>query len=861
MPIAPGTHIGPYEILSPIGAGGMGEVYRARDTRLRRDVALKFLPAKFEADLERLKRFEKEAMAAGMLDHANIVGVHDVGTHDGAPFVVMEYLEGETLRDKLKGVPLPPKKALEYALQIARGLAAAHEKGIVHRDIKPENLFVTTDGHVKILDFGVAKLIPFAPPSLMDNESPTVSISTEEGVVMGTVGYMSPEQVRGLAADQRSDIFSFGTVLFEMLTGRRAFPGDSAIEVLNAILKVDPPAPSSLCSGLPPVLDALVLKFLEKDPKERFQSIRDGAFLLEALSATDSSTSRPAASPIRRGTSRALSFALVLGLGLVLGGAVAWIFLGGTSPRRGPTKYPSFRQITFHRGTVYSARFSADAATIVYSAAWEGMPKELFALSVSGGGSRPLGFVNGDIAGLSPSEEMLLLLRPDRPFPPGMLARVPLAGGPQRDIMENVGWADWNAEGTAYAVVRTVGSTDRLEYPAGTVLAESEGSLVYPRLSPKGDLIAFLEYRPQRDDSGSLAVAGPKKVRRVLSSGWNSIEGLAWNPDGSEVWFTAAREGKASALYAVTLAGKERLLLRAPGRLVLHDVSPTGQAVAERNSIRVTLMGKASGEEAERDFSWLDRSEVADLSADGGTVLFTEVGEGAGKKISFYIRKTDGTLPIRLGEGHAMGLSPDRRWALALSDDTPQRLEVWPTGPGEMKPLPTGAIQTFDWAGWLPDGQRILISGSEAGKQDRLYEQAVSGGPPKPITVEGVSCWRKPISPDGKRVIARSGNSYAIFPLEGGAPRPIAGLAQGDKPLSWSGDGRSIFVRSKESMPGRVSKLDIATGKRTFWKELKPVDCAGVLDVSQILITPDESAYVYNYARLLSDLYLIEDIK
>ena len=860
MSIAQGTLIGPYEILSSIGAGGMGEVYRARDTRLRRDVALKFLPEKFSADPERLRRFEQEARAAGALDHTNIVGVHDIGTHEGAPYVVMEYLEGETLRHKLKGGPVPLKRALDYALQIAHGLTAAHEKGIIHRDIKPENLLITTNGQVKILDFGVAKLAPITPLAPPDNESPTASIATGPGAVFGTVGYMSPEQIRGLAADQRSDIFSFGAVLFEMLTGRKAFPGDSAIEVLNAILKTAPPAPTSICVELPPVLDMLVLRCLEKDPKERFQSIRDFAYLLETVSSPGLPISKPAGGSVPRPGRRVLSLVLTLAAGVILGGTAVWIVLSGKRLGPSPAQYPSFRQVTFHRGTVYSARFSADAATIVYSAAWEGRPKELFALSVSGGGSRPLGFVNGDIAGLSPSEEMLVLLRPDKGFPSGMLARVPLAGGPQRDIMEHVGWADWNTEGTAYAVVRTVGTTDRLEYPAGSVLAESEGAFDYPRLSPKGDLVAFLEH-PPFDDAGSLMLAGPKKTRRALSSGWNSIEGLGWNADGSEVWFTAAREGTASALYAVTLNGKERLLLRAPGRLVLHDVSPKGQAVAERNSIRVTLLGKAAGEEAERDFSWLDRSMLADLSADGGTILFSEMGEGAGKKISFYIRKTDGALPIRLGEGRAMGLSPDGRWALALSNDTPQRLEVWPTGPGEMRALPAGAIQTFDWAGWFPDGQRIVISGSEAGKKDRLYEQTIAGGPPKPFTREGVSCTQKTISPDGKWVLAWDGTGFALFPLEGGTPKPMAGLAQGDRPLCWSSDGRSLYVKSKESMPGRVFKLDTATGKRTLWKELMPADCAGVLGVSRILITPDGSAYVYNYARLLSDLYIIENVR
>ena len=861
MPIAQGTLIGPYEILSSIGAGGMGEVYRARDTRLRRDVALKFLPARFATDAERLRRFEQEARAAGALDHTNIVGVHDIGTHDGAPYVVMEYLEGETLRHKLKGGPLPLKKALDYALQIAHGLTAAHEKGIVHRDIKPENLLITTNGQVKILDFGVAKLAPFTPPALLDNESPTASIATEPGAIFGTVGYMSPEQIRGLATDQRSDIFSFGAVLFEMLTGRKAFPGDSAIEVLNAILKVAPLAPSSICGELPPVLDTLVLRCLEKDPKERFESIRDFAYLLETVSSPGLPISTPVAGSIPRLSRRVLSCILALAAGLILGGTAVWIVLGGTRLGLSPAKYPSFRQITFHRGTVYSARFSADGSSIVYSAAWEGRPKELFEISAAGIGSRPMGFVNADIAGLSPSEEMLVLLRPDAGFPPGMLARVPLAGGSKRDILEKVNWADWNMDGTAYTIVRSVDTTDRLEFPSGSVLAESEGVISYPRLSPKGGLVAFLEWPSPIEDSGSLKVVGPKAPKRVLSSGWHSIEGLAWSPDGSEIWFTAAREGIASALYAVTLAGKERLLLRAPGRLVLHDVSRKGQAVAERNSTRITLMGKSAGWAAERDLSWLDHSVLADLSPDGGTILFSETGEGAGKTASFYLKKTDGTLPIRLGEGRAMGLSPDGRWALALSGGNPPRLELWPTGPGEMKALPSGGLQTYDWAGWFPDGQRILISGSETGKKGRLYEQMTSGGLPKPITREGVSCTAKTISPDGKWVIAWAGSTYLRFPLTGGDPQPIAGLAQGDRPLCWSGDGRHVYVKSWERMPGRVFKLDTATGQRALWKELMPADSAGVLSVTRILISPDEKTYVYNYARLLSDLYLIEDVR
>jgi len=282
MPLTPGTKLGPYEILAPIGAGGMGEVYRAKDTRLAREVAVKILPPAFALDPERLRRFTSEAQAVAALNHPNILAIHDIGNEAGSQYLVMEFLDGESLRERLQAGALSIRKATEYAEQIAKGLAAAHDKGIVHRDLKPENIFVTRDGHVKILDFGLAKLTALEPKDA--NETLTRASATQPGVVLGTVGYMSPEQVRGQVADQRSDIFSFGSIFYEMLSGKRAFTGDSSVEVMSAILKEEPPPLTEALRTIPPALDRIVHHCLEKNPAERFQSARDVAFNIASLS-------------------------------------------------------------------------------------------------------------------------------------------------------------------------------------------------------------------------------------------------------------------------------------------------------------------------------------------------------------------------------------------------------------------------------------------------------------------------------------------------------------------------------------------------------------------------------------------------
>ena len=360
MTLTSGTKLGPYEIHSSIGAGGMGEVYRARDARLNRDVAIKILPESFSADADRLQRFALECRAAAALNHPNILSIFDIGDVQGAPYVVSELLEGETLRDRLRDGPLSSRKAIDYSRQIASGLAAAHEKGIVHRDLKPENLFITNDGRAKILDFGLAKLT--RPEADISGDAPTQQIATDAGTVMGTVGYMAPEQVRGKPADPRSDIFAFGAILYEMLSGKRAFHGDSAVDTMSAILKEDPPDLTETNGKVSPALERIVRHCLEKNPAERFQSARDLAFNLEAL--TDISTST-------RGGVRALQMEEepakrrwllpVLGVLLLL---ASWAGVYRFA-HRGAAANPTFHEITFRNGTIWDARFAPDGQTII----------------------------------------------------------------------------------------------------------------------------------------------------------------------------------------------------------------------------------------------------------------------------------------------------------------------------------------------------------------------------------------------------------------------------------------------------------------------------------------------------------------
>src|SRR5262245_22107001 len=748
MPIDPGAKLGPYEILGPLGSGGMGEVYRARDQRLARDVAVKVLPRSLAGEPDRLMRFEQEGRAAGQLNHPNILVVYDIGTHDGTPYVVEELLEGETLRERLSGGALPTRKAVEYASQITQGLAAAHQKGIVHRDLKPENLFVTHDGRVKILDFGLAKLQTTAPLPASQMTSAPTAVETGAGVVMGTVGYMSPEQVRGQAADHRSDIFSFGCVLYEMISGRRAFQRDSSVETMNAILKEEPPEISQTRADLPPGLDRIVQHCLEKSPDERFQSARDLAFQIHALSS-------PSAVALGRSgiakTPRTLKMKPALAAAGVAVALAAGVLAGRMTAK--PEASFQYDQITFRQGTLYSGRFSPDGETAIYSAAWEGNPREIFTAQYAAPESRSLGLPPADVLAVSSSGELAVLLNArftNGYQRTGTLARVPLSGGVPREVLENVQDADWSPGGSDLAVVREVEGRYRLEFPVGKVLYETPEWIDSVRFSRDGRRIAFADHPRTGDSRGRIVVVDLAGKKTVLTEVFASASGLAWSPDGSEIWFTAGEKGNLQALHAVDLSGRHRLVGAVPASLTLFDIAPNGRILIVREAWRRGILGLAPGAAAERDLSWLDYSRPTALSNDGRFVLFDEQGVGAGVNYSVYLRKTDGSPAVKLADGWAGELSPDGRWAATGPTLVTDTIRLVPTGAGEPRKLTFKGL-IIGTASWHPDGHHMLMTASKPDQLPRLYVIDLDGGEPQPVTdqeqrVGGV------VSPDGKSI-------------------------------------------------------------------------------------------------------------
>jgi Tol biopolymer transport system component len=860
MTLSAGTRLGSYEILAPLGAGGMGEVYRAKDISLGRDVAIKVLPPAVSADPDRLRRFEQEARSAGLLNHPNILSIYGFGEHEGAPYVVSELLEGSTLRDHIAGSALSSRRAVDYALQIANGLAAAHEKGIVHRDLKPENLFVTDDGRVKILDFGLAKLTqPERVPSAQ-TAAPTMTAGTEPGIVLGTVGYMSPEQIRGLAADQRSDIFSFGAILYEMLSGRRAFRGDSAIETLSAILKEDPPELSETNRNLPPALERLVRHCLEKSPQLRIQSARDLAYDLEALSGVSGTVVAPRIQPGRRTQALAVGLTAAAVLALLALAFVAGRRTADATAGKSAADSVRYRRLTFRRGNVLFARFAPDGQTIVYSAAWDDKPAELFLARIDGRESRPLGITNAALLAISRTGELAIALKETNlfgTFGAGTLARVPMTGGSPRELVEDVWAADWKPDGMDLAVLKRVDAGWRVEYPVGKTLYETADDIQSLRFSPKGDRIAFVE------GSGSLTVVdvvGGKKTS--LLKEWVFIDTLAWHPSRDEIWFDGVDPSFRIAIYGVDGSGKVRMLEHGPDLVVVHDVNRTGDVLTERETTRNGILFRREGEPQERDLSWLESSWVAWVSNDGQALLFSEGQEGGGEKGSVYVRRTDGSPAVRLGDGVAQSLSPDGKWALALEHSPSRRLVLLPTGVGQLRPLDTGKLNLIPAGAFLPDGRRILFAANEPGHGPRVYVMDVGGGAPRAFTEEGITEGAV-VSPDGRSVALCGPDRVAkIYPVDGSAAQRISGVEPNDVPIQWSADGKSLYVTRRGELPARVDRLDLATGKKNLWKELMPVDRSGLIRIQEVFVTPDGKSYAYTASRVLaSDLYLVSGLK
>lgn len=858
MTVTVGTRLGPYEIVGSIGAGGMGEVFRARDTRLDRDVALKVLPTAVIADAERLQRFEQEARATAALNHPNILVVHDIGTDRGIPYVVSELLEGQTLRERLETGSVPPRKATDYAIQIANGLAAAHGRGVIHRDLKPENVFITKDGRAKILDFGLAKLVSSAPVGATQ----ATAFNTDPGTVLGTAGYMSPEQLRGEAVDQRSDIFSLGAILYELYSHERAFKGRTAVETMSAILKEDPPELAASASGISPAVERVVRRCLEKDPAERFQSARDVTFALDAVTSTSSTAHAvPAAVPPRRARAWvATSAAVVAAIAAAAAGAYA---IGARAGAGGAPSQPVIKQLTFRSGTVRGARFAPDGKSVVYGAAWEGKPIELFAVREQSSESSAISLAPADLLAISSAGEMAVALKAASQGPfivAGTLARAPLAGGGARELLENVMGADWSPDGQQMAaVVRSSPPTTRLEYPLGTVLHSAPFWISNPRISRDGAAIAFITH-PQGGDEGDVEIIDiASKQRRTLSPGWISIEGLAWGPGGREVWFTATKAGGMRVLWAVSLDGRERLVYRAPQRLTLYDVTTDGRALLSGSTMRSETQFGSIREKVERKLSWFDWATNVSLSADARLLAFTESGEGAGEKYGVYVRPTDGSPAVRLGDGSVRSLSPDGKWVAADYPGGGTSMQILPTRAGETRKLDLAPLERVTGTRWSPDSRRLVIIGNEKGHRPRTYEVSLDGGAPKAITPEGVTGLG--VSPDGRwlAVVAPDGVG-SLFALPGGPLKTIPGVTAADLMAGWLADSRAVVARTGSS-PVQISRIDIETGSRTPVGSVAPADPAGVVSLGQVVFAPDGDHYVFNYFRVLSELYIVDGLK
>jgi eukaryotic-like serine/threonine-protein kinase len=850
-----GSKLGPYDIGAAIGAGGMGEVYSARDARLNRDVAIKILPASFSTDPDRLRRFAQEARAAAALNHPNILSIYDIGEDHGAPYVVSELLEGETLRDRLRTGPLSARKAIEFGQQIARGLAAAHEKGIVHRDLKPENVFVTHDGRVKILDFGLAKL---TRPETTESSDDTLTqqVGTDAGIVMGTVGYMSPEQVRGKSADPRSDIFSFGAILYEMLSGKRAFHGDSAADTMSAILKEDPPDLTETNRNISPALERIVRHCLEKNPAERFQSARDVAFNLEALSDISTST-RAGLRAIPEETAKR-RWLMPLGASLLVVGSWALIYLFA---HRGAAHNPTFHEVTFRSGTIWDGRFAPDGQTIVYGAAWDGAPQEIFATRFDSSDSRPVGLPDSQILAVSSKGEMAVALHPANIgafIQSGTLARVPLAGGAPREVLDKIDWADWTPDGQSLAIIRPgLNGVHHLEFPVGTAIYEPEGWVSHVRFSPSGDWLAIADHVPGGDD-GRIVILDSHGNHKARSSYYSSVEGLAWTPNGKEVWYSAVPAGAARSIYALDLSGKERLIYRSPGGLTIHDISRTGLVLLTTDKARIGISALPPGETRERSLSWFDWSLLSDMSPDGKSILFSETGEAVSGNYSVFLRKTDGSPAVRLGDGGFAALSPDGQWVISQVG-SPAKLVLLPTGVGEPRELSDNKREHFN-AAWLPDSKSIIFSSNAPGRPPQTFLLDVHGGTPRALTPEGIIGFR--VSPDGKQLLAADAQRQRwLYPIAGGEPQKLNFPTNLDeRVLGFTADGRGLLMRTV-SIPVKISRVDLATGHRDPLKEIIPADMAGVEGIPSLKLSADGKSYAYSIARVLSDLYVVDGLK
>ena len=867
--------IGPFRIERELGRGGMGEVFLATDTRLDRKVAIKALPAHVAQDPDRLARFQREAKVLASLNHPGIGAIYGLEEAVGRQYLILEHVEGETLADRLSRGPVPIDELIPLARHMAEALEVAHEKGIVHRDLKPGNVMVTPDGKVKVLDFGLARAEESTGSSTSAQalaDSPTITSParvhspTIPGVIMGSAGYMSPEQARGKAVDKRSDIFSYGCVLYELLTGAGPFLGETATDSMGAILHREPDW-KLLPPGTPPALTRLLRRCLAKDKANRLHDIADARLELESIGSDLSDASGAAPSPAlharaaRLRTRERAAWLLLLMLALAVA-AGSWL-AGGRSK---PTPAPKFRQVNVHREIVFRSRFAPDGKTVVFCSARQGNTPDIYIARPEAAIPESLGMQGSKLLSVSSQAELAVLTSAKFMYHSvfmGTLARMPMAGGAPRQLLESVHDADWTPDGSQLAIIREVGGKDRIEFPIGKVLCETSGMFSDLRFSPKGDRIAFFEHPNWLDDRGSVNVVDLAGKLTVIADGYSTEEGLAWSADGSAVLFSASGAGLD---YAILAAGDEapaRVVYQIPGGVLIQDVAREGGWLLNQQTWGFGMAVHTEGQARDKDLTWLGFTNAGAISADGKLVAFDEEGNGMGNYYTACIRGTDGSPVVRLGDGQVRDLSHDAKWVLATVYSTPQKLIAYPTGPGEPVVLDRGEVETYTRALWFRDGKRILFGGAAAGKGVRFYVQDFKGGPPRAVTPELTlkGSFRGVLSADDTSILTLgAGDQWVIYPLDGGPPRTVTGLQPEDAVQHWNDDG-TVLVTRDVPVPCKVERVNLQTGKREPFVTLTPNDSAGVTDMSPVGFTDDLKSCLYGYTAILSRLYVMEDHK
>ena len=849
-----GRRLGPYEVLSIIGAGGMGEVYLARDTRLERDVAIKCLPPHVASDPAARARLEREARLLATLNHPNVAAIYGVEEADGVIGLVLELIDGPTLAERV----FPVGEALGIARQIADALEAAHEKAIIHRDLKPANIKITPAGVVKVLDFGLAKAI--APDSLAGGNDVTRG-GTRAGAILGTAAYMSPEQARGKPLDRRTDIWSFGCVLYELITRRAAFAAESDTDSLVKVLESDPDW-TVLPEDTPEPIRRMLKRCLEKDLTVRLRDIADARLeIVEALSAPRAAGGTGLPLIKRRRWAAAIA-----ALTLAAAAAAGSYFVGRGAA--GPSS-PVVSRLTFRQGVIGRARFAPDGQTVVYSAAWDGEPYRLYSTRIGSAQSRAIDLPPADLLALSKQGQLAVsVARPavDGWEPDGTLAVTALAGGAPRELYTDVVGADWSSDGTTMAIVRRAGGGARLEFPVGTVIHEAP-LILPPRISPDGRHVCFF------GAYGQAWVAERGGSARLLADQLGRGGRCAWTPDGREIWVDAGGGAMHMRIDALDLAGRRRTVGTYMGFVQIEDIAADGKVLISAGTLRFSAHGSRDG--GDKDLTVFDATRVYHLSADGRQVLLWDNSPGA-RNERVFLRNMTGTPPIPLGAGAPAALTPDGKWAAVIgvsNDRIRNKLTLLPTSVGtartmdlpiEIEPLGGTALGRPDWShrgyDFSANGKQLLIPfGRAPTRPPRVYLYDLPGNSMKAITPEG-TVGPAALSPDGRFVAVNRGSQVVIHSVDDGSERVLAGEPEAGHVAAWSADGSSLFVIEQVDVVARVYRRDIASGKREFVRDIRAQSPAGTTSF-EVFVSRNGQAYAYTHSVRLANVYVIEGLR